>query len=33
MSISDAVKQADIIQILIPDEVQAEVYEKKLSHI
>ena len=31
MSISDAVKQADIIQILIPDEVQAEVYEKEIK--
>ena len=31
MSISDAVKQADIIHILIPDEVQAEVYEKEIK--
>ncbi len=30
MSISDAVKQADIIQILIPDELQAQVYEKEI---
>ena len=27
MSIEDAVKDADIIQILIPDEIQAKVYE------
>ena len=31
MSISDAVKQADIIQILIPDELQAQVYEKEIE--
>ena len=28
MTISDAVKYADIVQILIPEEVQAEVYKK-----
>ncbi len=31
MSIEDAVKQADIVQILIPDEIQAEVYEKQIK--
>ena len=31
MSISDAVKYADIVQILIPDEVQAEVYKKEIE--
>ena len=31
MSIEDAVKQADIIQILIPDEIQAQVYEKQIK--
>lgn len=31
MSISDAVKAADIIQILIPDELQAEVYKKEIE--
>lgn len=31
MSIEDAVKQADIIQILIPDEIQAKVYEKQIK--
>lgn len=31
MSISDAVKWADIVQILIPDEVQAEVYKKEIE--
>lgn len=30
MSIADAVKSADIIQILIPDELQAEVYKKEI---
>lgn len=30
MSIEDAVKHADIVQILIPDELQAEVYEKQI---
>jgi ketol-acid reductoisomerase len=30
-TIEDAVKQADIIQILIPDELQAEVYEKQIK--
>lgn len=31
MSIEDAVKQADIVQILIPDEIQAKVYEKQIK--
>ncbi|MBR6126632.1 ketol-acid reductoisomerase [bacterium] len=31
MSIPDAVKYADIVQILIPDEVQAEVYKKDIE--
>ena len=31
MSIEDAVKCADVIQVLIPDEVQAEVYEKQIK--
>jgi len=31
MSIAEAVKQADIIQILIPDEVQADVYENEIK--
>ena len=31
MSIEDAVKWADLIQILIPDEVQAEVYESQIK--
>ena len=31
MSISDAVKYADIIQILIPDEVQAKVYKEEIE--
>jgi ketol-acid reductoisomerase len=31
MSIADAVKWADIIQILIPDEVQAKVYQKEIE--
>lgn len=31
MSIEDAVKQSDIIQILIPDEIQADVYEKQIK--
>ncbi len=30
MSIEDAVKYADIVQILIPDELQAEVFEKQV---
>jgi len=30
-SIADAAKQADIIHILIPDEVQREVYEKEIA--
>lgn len=31
MSIEDAVKYADIVQILIPDELQAEVYAKQIK--
>ena len=31
MSIEDAVKYADIVQILIPDEIQAQVYEKQIQ--
>ena len=31
MSIEDAVKFADIVQILIPDEIQAKVMKNKLS--
>src|SRR5574344_624503 len=31
MPISDAVKASDIVQILIPDEIQAEVYEKEIA--
>lgn len=31
MSIEDAVKYADIVQILIPDEIQAQVYEKHIK--
>lgn len=31
MSIQEAVKWADIVQILIPDEIQAEVYEKEIK--
>ena len=31
MSIEDAVKYADIIQVLIPDELQAEVYENQIK--
>lgn len=31
MSIEDAVKWADIVQILIPDEIQAAVYEKQIK--
>ena len=31
MSIADAVKQADIIQILIPDEIQAQVYKEEIE--
>lgn len=31
MSIPEAVKWADIVQILIPDEVQAEVYKKEIE--
>ena len=31
MSISDAVKYADIVQILIPDEVQAEVFKNEIE--
>ena len=32
MSIEEAVKQADIVQILIPDELQADVYEKQIKN-
>ena len=31
MSIEDAVKYADIVQILIPDEIQAQVYETQIK--
>ena len=31
MSIEDAVKWADIVQILIPDEIQADVYEHQIK--
>lgn len=31
LSIEDAVKWADVVQILIPDELQAEVYEKQIK--
>ena len=31
MSIADAVKHADIIQILIPDEIQAQVYKDEIE--
>ena len=31
MSIEDAVKSADIVQILIPDELQAKVYEEQIK--
>lgn len=31
MSIEEAVKWADIVQILIPDEIQAKVYEEKIK--
>lgn len=31
MPIEDAVKYADIVQILIPDEIQSEVYEKQIK--
>ena len=31
MSIEDAIKWAEIIQILIPDEIQAKVYEKQIK--
>lgn len=31
MTISDAVKYADIVQILIPDEIQAKVYEEQIK--
>ena len=31
MSIEDAVKQADIVQILIPDEIQAKVYKEQIE--
>ena len=31
MTIEDAVKYADIVQILIPDEIQADVYKKQIE--
>lgn len=31
MTISDAVKWADVVQILIPDEIQAQVFEKEIK--
>lgn len=31
MTVEEATKEADIIQILIPDELQAEVYEKQIK--
>ena len=31
MSIEDAVKWADVVQVLIPDEVQSDVYEKQIK--
>ena len=31
MSIEDAVKWADVVQILIPDEIQAKVYKEKIE--
>ena len=31
MSIEDATKWADVVQVLIPDEIQAEVYEKQIK--
>ena len=31
LSIEDAVQWADVIQILIPDEIQADVYEKQIK--
>ncbi len=31
MSIEDAVKEADIVQILIPDEIQAEIFERQIK--
>ena len=31
MTIEDAVKWADVVQVLIPDETQAEVYEKQIK--
>ena len=31
MSITDAVKYADIVQILIPDEIQAKVYQEEIE--
>lgn len=31
MSIEDAVKWADVIQVLIPDEIQAQVYEEQIK--
>ena len=31
MTIEDAVKWADVVQIIIPDEIQADVYEKQIK--
>lgn len=31
MNIEDAVKEADVVQILIPDEIQAEVFERQIK--
>ena len=31
MEIADAVKWADIVQILIPDEIQADIYKKEIE--
>lgn len=31
MSVADAVKEADVIQVLIPDEVQAKVFEEEIK--
>src|SRR3989338_2685932 len=31
-SLSDAAQKADIVHILLPDEYQAEVYEKQIKH-
>ena len=31
MTIEDAVKWADIVQVLIPDEIQSDVYEQQIK--